>query len=148
MAERRGQKTDLSSLALILLLSLGCEGNRGNDVQRVTPVPPETASQPAPAPAPSPASSPAPGVVPPTVVSRVEPEFPDPPAGATIAPITVEAVVDAHGAVTSVTVVSGGDTVYSRAVADAVRQWKFRPGTVDGQPAQMPHRVTARIDPR
>jgi len=79
-------------------------------------------------------------VVAPVVVRRVEPlvgrGVPSPSTA------TVEAVIGTDGVPRGICVVSG-DVAWGRALAEAVRQWQFRPGTLDGQPVEVLFSLTA-----
>ncbi len=62
-------------------------------------------------------------IVMPTPLKRVEPKFPEKPRAVTL--IVLEGVVTTKGQMTNLNVIKGGDNTYTRAVVDAVRQWKF-----------------------
>jgi TonB family protein len=68
----------------------------------------------------------------PVVIRKVEPV-----AGRSLrgrsADATVEAIIGEDGKVRNVCVISG-DPEWGRAVARAVRQWEFKPGTMNGKP--------------
>lgn len=85
------------------------------------------------------------GVVPPTPMKRVEPILPE-LAPADIGFVALEAFVSLKGDVTHVKIIRGGGNVYTQAVAAALREWKFRPGTVHGKPTEMTYQLTAHID--
>ena len=86
-------------------------------------------------------------IVAPVAIKRVQPVF---SAGSwTSAPVIVaEATVTKAGDVRDVKIVKGSNEMCNRAVADALRQWKFRPGIVDGRPVDMTYYVTVRIHVR
>src|SRR6266480_4875991 len=83
-------------------------------------------------------------IVLPAPLKRVEPTFAERPRTA-VTFILVEAIVTARGDVANVKILKGGNDSDARAVADAVRQWKFRPGTVDGKPVDMTYQLTVNI---
>jgi periplasmic protein TonB len=91
---------------------------------------------PSPAPPPPPAR---PTFVPPAVLSRQRMVGEDPPypaaakAAGLEATIVVKICADSSGAVTDVQIVKG-HPAFDDAIVRAVRQWRYRPHTVDGKP--------------
>jgi TonB family protein len=77
----------------------------------------------------------------PAVIKRVDPPVPAGLAGQTPASVTVEAVIDTDGHVPAAWVVDG-DQRFATAATAAVKQWQFRPATVDGKPVRLRYRVT------
>jgi protein TonB len=57
--------------------------------------------------------------------------------------VTVIATIDANGKVIGVRALSG-PLLLRQAAEDAVKQWKYSPGLVDGKPA--PSQVTLSVD--
>lgn len=53
----------------------------------------------------------------------------------------IEGLVDAQGRVQETTIISETHEGFGEAAAEALRQWEFEPGTVDGQPAPLRVRV-------
>ena len=49
--------------------------------------------------------------------------------------MTIEATVDDTGFVVEANVTNGGDEMLDALALQAVRQWRYQPGTVDGEPA-------------
>ena len=79
----------------------------------------------------------------PTVISRVEPVFPEEARKARIAGIVIlEALIDELGNVSNVRVLKPLPFGLDQAALDAIRQWKFRPGTVDGKPVKVIFNLT------
>jgi len=67
------------------------------------------------------------------LADRVEPEYPDAARRAHIqGTVTLETLVNANGKVQQVTPVSGNPELADAAV-NAVRQWRYKPFTVDGK---------------
>lgn len=58
--------------------------------------------------------------------------------------VTVDALIDAGGRVTSMTIVSGS-TLLQQAAMDALKQWKYQPATLDGKAVPMHLRVTIQF---
>jgi TonB family protein len=58
--------------------------------------------------------------------------------------VMVDAVVDASGRITSTKVISGPILLHQAAM-DALRQWKYQPATLDGQPVPMHLTVTVQF---
>jgi protein TonB len=86
--------------------------------------------------APPPRPAPASGVLEgPTLVSRVEPRYPDLARRAGIeGTVELEVTIDSTGAVTEVEVVRGLPLGLSEAAADAVHRWKYRPARTAAGP--------------
>jgi periplasmic protein TonB len=70
----------------------------------------------------------------PRIVRRVEPVYPDLAAAARIgAIVVVEAEVDVHGVVKSVKVLSG-HPLFDEPAMNAVKQWRYQPLLLNGEP--------------
>ncbi len=71
----------------------------------------------------------------PVVVDRAEPNYTETARKARIAGIVVvEAIIDKNGNVDNVKVIKGLPAGLSEEAEKAVRRWKFRPGTLNGEP--------------
>jgi protein TonB len=103
----------------------------------------------APAPPPPPPSGPmrvGGDVKAPIVTRRVEPGYPEVARKARVAGVVVvEAVIDRHGNVDQVKVLKGLPMGLSAEAEAAVRQWKFRPGTLNGQPVDVIFSLTVNF---
>jgi outer membrane biosynthesis protein TonB len=78
-----------------------------------------------------------PRVMPPKVLSKVEPAFPEEVRAAREpidALVIVEAIIDERGSVTDVCALKGDPRLVQATIA-ALRQWKFTPGMIDGRPS-------------
>jgi TonB family protein len=70
-------------------------------------------------------------------VSKVDPEFPAMAKQLRInGAVDLEAVVSESGAVEKVTIVNG-NPILTKAGADALMKWKFKPSTADGKPVKV-----------
>jgi TonB family protein len=70
----------------------------------------------------------------PVPIYKVEPEYPqDAKADKRIGTVIVSVVINTEGLTESANVVQGDSGMAAKAL-EAVRQWRFRPGTKDGQP--------------
>jgi len=81
------------------------------------------------------------------LVSRVNPLYP--PAARALrveGTVQVEASIAKNGSVTNVRVISG-HTLLRDAAAQAVRQWKYKPATLNGQPVESTSQVTLKFSP-
>jgi protein TonB len=58
--------------------------------------------------------------------------------------VRVDAVIDVNGRVTATKAVSG-PVLLQQAAVDALRQWKYRPATLNGKPVPMHLSVTIRF---
>ena len=75
------------------------------------------------------------GVTPPQLIDRVEPEYSKAARKARQeGTVVLYAVVGAHGRVRELRIVRALGMGLDEKAAKAVRQWRFRPGTKDGQP--------------
>ena len=85
-------------------------------------------------------------VKPPTVTSRVEPKYNDLARKARITGVViVEAIINKDGRVEQVKVVKGLPMGLSEAAEEAVKQWRFRPGTLNGQPVDVIFNLTVNF---
>jgi protein TonB len=82
---------------------------------------------------------------PPVLLQRVEPVVPesarkDIQRGVVI----LEAIIDRNGDVCDASVLRGLHEGFDRAAVIAVRQWKFRPAQLRGQPVQAAYNITVK----
>ena len=76
------------------------------------------------------------------VVHRVHPSYPKQAKARKLhGTVVLQAVVSKHGKVDSLQLVSG-DPVLAQAAADAVKQWRYKPYSHNGEPADFQTRVT------
>jgi TonB family protein len=76
------------------------------------------------------------------LVYRVEPEYPEEARERRIeGPVVLEVRIDPAGTVQETKLVSG-DTLLAQAATDAVKQWRFKPRTANGNPVEMDTTVT------
>jgi TonB family protein len=79
----------------------------------------------------------------PVVISRVEPLYPEVARKARIAGIVIlETIIDTNGNVREARVLKPLPFGLDQAALDAVRQWKFRPGTRHGEPVDVLFNLT------
>lgn len=82
----------------------------------------------------------------PTVISRAEPVYND---GARKAHVTgvviVEAIINKEGRVEQVKVIKGLPMGLSEAAEEAVKHWRFRPGTLNGEPVEVIFNLTVNF---
>ncbi len=79
------------------------------------------------------------------VVTKVEPFYPDLAKQLNISGVVeLEAVVGESGSVEKVNIVSG-NPVLTRAGAEALMRWKFRPALADGKPVRVVAPVTFKF---
>jgi len=62
--------------------------------------------------------------------------------------VVVEAEIDAAGSISDPRIVTSSDPRVNEYVLKAVRQWRFRPGTLDGEPVPVLFSVTVTFPPR
>jgi len=58
--------------------------------------------------------------------------------------VTIDALIDASGRVTTMKVISG-PTLLQQAAMDALKQWKYQPATLDGKAVPMHLSVTVQF---
>lgn len=76
------------------------------------------------------------------VIKRVQPKYP--PAALAVRAqgvVQIEATISKDGSVTNVKVLSG-DAVLARAAVEAVRQWRYKPYYLDGQPVEIETQIS------
>lgn len=83
-----------------------------------------------------------PDVIPPRVLKRVEPQF---PPGTPKRVHIVEVTVGTDGRVVDVRLLNDPPGAVADAIAAAVRQWEFAPGTLNGKPVKVLHNVTISV---
>ena len=87
------------------------------------------------------------GVTPPVILYRV---MPDPPQGIVrTGLLLLRAIVEADGSVSDVTVLRDRtQPPLGPAHAEALRQWRFEPAKLDGQPVRVYYDISVTIDVR
>lgn len=84
----------------------------------------------------------------PVVIRRVEPHYtPEARANRVAGVVILEAVIDREGNVKDVRVLKPLPFGLDTAAADALRQWKFKPGTLDGKPVDVIFNLTMSFRP-
>jgi protein TonB len=85
-------------------------------------------------------------VNPPISVKRVEPLYPDIARKARIEGIVIlETIIDRDGNVTDVRVLKGLPLGLDQSAVEAVKRWKFKPGTLNGQPVPVIFTLTVNF---
>jgi periplasmic protein TonB len=128
----------------------GTEGTgTGGPEAPVVPQAPPPPPPPAPEPEPEPPSGPlrvGGDVKAPVIAHRADPEYTEIARQARVSGVVVvEAIIDKHGNVDSVKVVKGLPMGLSEAAVRAVRQWKFKPGTLNGAPVDTIFNLTVNF---
>ena len=76
------------------------------------------------------------------VIKRVQPIYPDHAKQMRIqGPVLIEAVIGKDGSIANVKSLSG-DATLARAAMDAVRQWKYKPYYLNGEPVEIQTQIT------
>jgi len=76
------------------------------------------------------------------IVDRVNPEYPPQArAGHVQGEVLLHAIIDKEGKISELQVLSG-DGVLAKSALDAVRQWRYKPMLVDGEPAEVDTTIT------
>jgi protein TonB len=82
----------------------------------------------------------------PVAIERGEPNYTDTARKARIAgTVIVEAIIDKQGNVDNVKVIKGLPAGLSEEAVKAVRKWKFRPGTMNGEPVTTIFNLTVQF---
>jgi protein TonB len=90
---------------------------------------------------------PAPNLVPGALMKQVMPTYPEIARHAGIAgSVTIKALIQKDGSIGAVTVMSGHPLLRSAAVA-AVRQWRYRPFYLNGEPVTAETNITLNFKP-
>jgi protein TonB len=79
------------------------------------------------------------------VIKRVQPKYP--PAALAVraqGTVQIEATISKDGTVTNVKVLSG-DAVLAHAAVEAVRQWRYKPYYLDGQPVEIETQISVNF---
>ncbi|HEU4520602.1 MAG TPA: energy transducer TonB [Thermoanaerobaculia bacterium] len=85
-------------------------------------------------------------VKPPVSITRVEPTYTEIARKARIEGIVIiEAIIDRNGNVTDARVLKPLPMGLDQAALEAVRRWKFRPGTLNGQPVPVIYNLTVNF---
>jgi len=80
------------------------------------------------------------------IITKVEPQYPEVARKARISGIViVECTISKNGDVTDVHVLKPLPFGLDQAAVDAVRRWKFRPGTLNGQPVDVLFNLTVNF---
>ena len=80
-----------------------------------------------------------------SLILRVEPEYPEQALAQHVqGPVLLDVQINSQGAVQEVNIVSGSPLLTDAAAA-AVRQWRFKPQTVNGRPVAMETRITLKF---
>jgi TonB family protein len=79
------------------------------------------------------------------LIKRVQPKYPPMALAAHMqGAVQIQATINKEGAVTNVTVLTG-DPVLSKAAVEAVRQWRYKPYYLDGNPVEVETQVTVNF---
>lgn len=81
----------------------------------------------------------------PVIIKRVEPDYSACGARQTRSLLILEAVIDHNGDVKTVRPLTQIDPCMERAFVAAARQWKFKPGTLNGVPVDVIYNFTLQI---
>jgi periplasmic protein TonB len=79
------------------------------------------------------------------LLKRVQPVYPHTAMQMRIAgSVQLQAIIDKTGSISSVKMLSG-DPILARAAAEAVRQWKYKPYMLDGEPVDIQTQITVNF---
>jgi len=88
-------------------------------------------------------------VKPAVVIHRVEPEYPRPALTARMAgTVVLECIVDRNGSVRNAEVVTSSFAAFNEPALNALRRWRFAPGSFRGKPVDTWFELTIRFQPR
>jgi TonB family protein len=81
------------------------------------------------------------------LIKRVQPKYPQAALAAhTAGAVQIEATIDKEGKVVNLKVLSG-NPVLAHAALDAVRQWRYKPYYLDGEPVEIETQITINFKP-
>ena len=79
------------------------------------------------------------------LIKRVQPVYPQTARNMRMeGAVTLEATIDKEGRIANVTVLKG-EPVLAQAASNAVRQWRYKPYTLDGQPVEIQTQITVNF---
>jgi protein TonB len=79
------------------------------------------------------------------LIKRVQPKYPQTALAVHAqGAVQIEATINKEGTVTNVKVISG-DPVLARAAVEAVRQWRYKPYYLDGDPVEIQTQITVNF---
>jgi protein TonB len=82
----------------------------------------------------------------PVATHKVEPNYTDVARKASVSGVViVEAIIDEHGNVDNVKIIKGLPMGLSEEAVTAVKKWKFRPGTMNGEPVPVIFNLTVNF---
>lgn len=85
-------------------------------------------------------------ITPPRVVHKVDPEYPAELRRQGVTGIvTIEGLIDTSGRLVRPRILRSADPRLNEFALAAVREWRFRPGTVNGQPTEVLFEVDVRF---
>jgi TonB family protein len=89
------------------------------------------------------------GVTSPVVIRRVQPAYPAGPLRIHMSGwVIVECIIDKTGHIRDVRVVHSSSGAFEQPAIDAVQQWVFSPGTMNGQPVDVIFDLTVKFEAR
>ncbi len=87
------------------------------------------------------------GMTPPEVITRVIPAYTEPARRARLeGTVILEAIIDTEGRVTAVRVLRSLPLGLEQSAVEAVRQWRFRPARLNGQPRNVYFTLTVNFE--
>jgi TonB family protein len=86
-------------------------------------------------------------VVAPVIVRRVDPVYPKDRGTYRQGILVLECVITATGEVHDLRVVKGPGNSFEQAILDAVKQWKFKPGSLHGKPVAVIYNLSVNHVP-
>ena len=82
----------------------------------------------------------------PKLIKKVNPIYPEEARKAGVEGVVVlEATIDIHGKVTKLKVLEGVNDLLNKAAIDAVKQWKYEPVIMDGNPVEVEFGVAIKF---
>jgi len=79
------------------------------------------------------------------LINRVQPKYPPNALAMRIqGAVQIEATINREGKTTNLKAISG-DPVLARAALDAVRQWRYKPYYLDGEPVDIQTQITVNF---
>lgn len=84
-------------------------------------------------------------VKPPRVLHRVEPKYADCKDVIVSGVPVLEAKIDTEGVVRNIRLLKSIDPCVDRSIIEALKQWRFEPGTLDGRPVPVLYNLIVHI---
>ena len=82
-----------------------------------------------------------------TIIHKVSPTYPEEARKSGLMGVVVcETIITAEGDVGAIKIVRTADEVFNQPTVDAIKQWKFEPATLHGEPVDVIYLLTVKYN--